>query len=422
MSNLFKPGKITVCLDGGAGSSAKGSRGANIWKYYKEKHTKFVVNTFMENAAHTITTEDKEYIYQCLSSISMLDYEKQYIGPGAVFAEKTILKEIADHKLTSEKLGIHPNVAIVTQIDVDYEKGLVDFEGNKKVEHSSANLKIGSTLHGVGAARARRVLRRPDAVIAKMVPTLNPFICNTHEEILGRLQNGESSLGEIAQGWQLSLFSEFWPKVTSRNCSVPAFLDDTLLPMTVVGPVVVNFRTFPIRVNNNKYIRISDGKILTWDEFNSTPESDRKIIKGDSGGCYQDQQEITWDDVSRECGEKIFECTSLTKLPRRCYSFSTLNMIKSLIYNNSGDDVYISVNFMNYVDASVKGKRTIDEVLTPKVLTWIKKYIWNNNNLSTLDKAGVRIKGMFIGTWKTIDDSVFIDRNELTSAYRYTCE
>jgi hypothetical protein len=185
--------------------------------------------------------------------------------------------------------------------------------------------------------------------------------------------------------------------------------------MTVIGPVVVNFRTFPIRVNNNKYIRISDGKILTWDEFNSTTESDRKIIKGDSGGCYQDQQEITWDDVSRECGEKIFECTSLTKLPRRCYSFSTINMIKSLIYNNSGDDMYISVNFMNYVDASVKGKRTIDEVLTPKVVAWIKKYIWNNKNLLILDKAGVRIKGMFIGTWKTIDDSVFINRNELVS-------
>ena len=412
MVKLFKPGKITFCLDGGAGSSAKGQRGAYMWKHQKASHTTFAINTFMENAAHTITHKDgREYIHQCLSSITSLeDYEKQYVSPGAVFAAKTMLKEIAQHNLTPKKLGIHPNAVIVTQKDVDYEKGLVDFEGNKKSDADCANLRIGSTLHGVGAARARRILRRSDVVLAKDIKELKPFICDTHFEIMKRLKNGESSFGEIAQGYQLSLMSQYFPKVTSRNCSISAFLDDSLLPPVVAGPVVVNFRTFPIRVNNNKYRRLSDRKILTWSEFNETPENDREIIKGDSGGHYSDQVELTWDEVSAGAGEKIFEQTSLTRLPRRVFSFSKQNMIEALIYNNTGDDMYLSVNFLNYVDASVKGK-TDKSILTEKIRKWLKEQAINKKDLDELGAAGIGIMGLYLGTWKTIDDSFFCNVN-----------
>ena len=401
---MFKPGKITFILDGSAGSSAKSLRGANIWKYHKKKHTKFAVNTFMENAAHTVTHRDgREYIHQCLSSITSLgDYDKQFLSPGCVFAEETFLNEVKllnDH-IHNNQIAIHPNVAIVTQKDVDYERGICDFEGNKKEIQNSANLSIGSTLHGVGAARARRILRRKDVLLAKDVPALQPYIVNTHHEIMKRLESGESALGEIAQGYQLSLFSNFYPKCTSRNCSVSAFLDDSLLPPSVAGPVVVNFRTFPIRVNSNKYIRKSDKKILTWDEFNNTIESDKYIINGDSGGCYNDQEELTWEDISNQAGKKIFEQTSLTKLPRRVYSFSNINMIEALKYNNTGDDQYVSINFMNYVDGSVEGKTEIKEILTKKVVSWL-----HSNVLYNIPSS---VKGIFISAWKTIDDSVYI--------------
>lgn len=403
----FKPGKITFVLDGGAGSSAKGLRAANLWKNNKESHTTFAVNTFMENAAHTVTHEDgTEYIYQCLSSVTSLDdYQKQYISPGAVFAKETILSEIARHNLTPSRLGIHPNASIVTEKDIAYERGTVDFEGNPKVVQASSMLNIGSTLHGVGAARARRVLRRPDVVLARDVPELAPFVCDTSEEILARLKRGESGLMEIAQGWQLSLLSRFFPKCTSRNCSVAAALDDSMLPPSVCGPVVVNFRTFPIRVNSNKYIRTSDRKILTWDEWNATPESDRTLIKGDSGGCYDDQTELTWDQISEMAGRRIFEQTSLTKLPRRVYTFSKKNMYESVTHNNTGDDVYISVNFVNYVDGSVEGKNDLDQIMTRKVTDWV------NNNITPvindLKADGVKVAGLYLGTWKTLDSSAF---------------
>ena len=413
--NIFKPGKITFVLDGGAGSSAKGGRGAHIWSKYRESHTKFAVNTFMENAAHTITHPDgKEVIHQCLSSVTTLPgWEKQYLSPGCVFAKETFLKELKTivgqfHMAISPcNIGIHPITSIVTPIDVGYEKGTNDFDGNPKAEQSSLNLKIGSTLHGVGSARARRVLRRPDAQIARNTPELKSYLCETHKEIMERLNNGESGLGEIAQGYQLSLFSQFYPRCTSRNCSISAFLDDSLLPPSVAGPVVVNFRTFPIRVNSNKYIRKSDKKILTWTEWQATPWTDRELIKGDSGAGYSDQKELSWEEISKNAGEEIFEQTSLTKLPRRVFSWSRENFLEAMIYNNTGDDMYVSINFLNYVDASVKGERDPEKILTPKVVAWLKENIFNKEVSDVFLKNHVNICGLFLGTWKSYEDSVY---------------
>jgi hypothetical protein len=403
----FKPGKLTTVLDGGAGSSAKGLRAANMWRYNRADHTTFAVNTFMENAAHTISHKNgPEYVHQCLASITSLGgYEKQYISPGAVFAVETILREIEQHHITPKQLGIHPNAVIVQQKDVDYERGLVDFEGNPQKIKDCANLRIGSTLHGVGAARARRILRRPDVVLAKDVRELEPYICITQDEIMERLARGESGLLEIAQGFQLSLMSHFYPKCTSRNCSVAAALDDSLLPPAAVGPLVLNFRTFPIRVNNNKYRRLSDSKILTWAEYEQTEESDREVLKGDSGNCYVDQRELSWEDISKSAGTRIFEVTSLTKLPRRVFSFSKLNLLDALTSNNTGDDIFISINFMNYVDATVEQKTLPDAVLTPKVRSWLTENIVTPLRASRL---APQVKGMFIGTWRTVEDSVLV--------------
>jgi hypothetical protein len=246
-------------------------------------------------------------------------------------------------------------------------------------------------------------------VLAKDTPSLEPFLCDTQIEIMERLERGESGLFEIAQGYQLSLMSKFYPKATSRNVSVAAALDDALLPPVVAGPFIANLRTFPIRVNSNKYVRISDGKILTWAEWGQTPEPDRKKIVGDSGGWYADQLELTWEDISKNAGKTIFEQTSLTKLPRRVASFSRIVLDEGLRFNDIGDDIYISINFMNYVDGSVEGKRTTEDIMTTKVKSWIKENILRYGLGSYWD----RVRGYYIGTWKTIDDSIFINADDL---------
>jgi len=85
MPDIFKPGKITFVLDGGAGSSGKGIRAANMWKYHRAPLTAIAINTFLSNAAHTIQHADgREYVHQCLSSVTTVDdkWNLQYLGPG----------------------------------------------------------------------------------------------------------------------------------------------------------------------------------------------------------------------------------------------------------------------------------------------------------------------------------------------------
>lgn len=411
-TNFFKPGKLSVVLDGSAGSSGKGILSSFLWQTQRKEHTKFAVATFMENAAHTIIEDDGvEHMYQCLNSIAHLtgQYEKIYVAPGSVFATKTFLGEVRALGLGPDKVGVHPLCSIVTDIDVGYEKGTNDFEGNAKSVQESDNLKIGSTLHGVGGARARRMLRRHDAVVAKDVPELAPYICNTDEEIIDRLTEGQSGLLEIAQGYTLSLFSRFWPRTTSRNCTVGAGFDDAMIPVSFAGPLALNFRTYPIRVNSNKYLRKSDGKPLTIEEWEATPESDRTIIVGDSGGLYDDQKELTWDDISADAGYKVIECTTLTKLPRRVFTFSQELLLDAVRHNATGDDLYLSVNFMNYVDSEVAGKRSEAEVMTSKVKTWIKGNLLSRKVCSDTEKRGITVAGVIVGTGPKTFDKVLVD-------------
>lgn len=402
---LFKPGKLTTVFDGGAGSSSKGLRAAYVWEKQRESHTTFAENTFMSNAAHTVITPDGvEHVFQCLSSITPFDnYEKQYISPGAVFALHEIMPEIEKYNVNEKRLGIHPNTAIVTQKDIDYEKGTVDFEGNVKSEVESANLRLGSTLHGVGAARARRILRRGDSLLARDVPELRPFLCKTNEEIADRLERGESGLKEIAQGFQLSLFSDFWPKTTSRNCTVAAAFDDAMLPIKFAGPIIANFRTFPIRVNNNKFLRKSDGKICTKAEYDALPEDDKRLVVGDSGDIYNDQKELNWEEVRQLSGyeRSIAEITTLTKLERRVFSFSRKNLAESIRFNDTGDDIYISVNFLNYID-----HRAESGEITNKVKAWLLE------NIKQQLLANTRVAGVYLGYWKTLNDSIFLSREQ----------
>lgn len=409
-NRVFKKGLLTITMDGGWGSSGKGSLASYLWQNHKEDHTTFAVNAYMSNAGHTLIEDDgTEVLYQCLNSIAHLagSYEKIYIGPGAAFSKNEILGEIKLLSMTKDTLGIHPLAAIVTDKDINYERGTHDFEGNPTKVHDSANIRLGSTLHGVGSARARRILRRDDVVLAKDIPELADFMCDVPSEVTARLRRGESGLMEIAQGYTLSVFSKWYPKTTSRNCTVAAALDDNMIPVKFAGPLAINYRTLPIRVNNNKYVRVSDNKFLTWPEWETTPENDRKVMVGDSGGVYDDQEELTWDEVSEMAGTKIFEITSISKLPRRVFTFSKKLLEESILANDTGHEVYISINFMNYIDSSVAGARTIESVTTPAVSAWLK-----NNVLPVIEglseQGHITVGAMILGTGPKTMDRVYI--------------
>ena len=415
MNFFFIPGKLSVALDGGAGSSGKGKLGAFIGDH--ANNFQFACNTYAPQAGHwRIDDDGNRYFYQTFNSCAARSdrYEKLYIGPGATIELPAFHREKEQNNIPAQKIGISPLTSILQDIDGDYEKGLCDFSGVyiERTERSGAGgplAKTGTTAHGCGANRARRVLRRPEARYAKDVPELAEFICDVPTEIMNRLDCGQSGLLEIAQGFQLSLMSRFFPHCTARNCTVAAGFDDMMLPVVYAGNVFINFRTFPIRISNFKYIG-EGGKHLTWDEVQEYEKTSKKYekVEGSSGPGYEDQDETTWEKVTADCGSPtpIMEMTSVTKLPRRVFTFSRQNVEESTRHNRTTEQTYLAINFVNYVDHDAAGAR---ECLSPGArgfytISSDKLATWLRDNVPEVDAQVV-----LLGTGAKTDDYIVLN-------------
>jgi len=408
-NKVFEPGKLTICMDASAGSSGKGKVASFMCEY--ADNWQFCCNAFSAQAGHWVRFPGKAYFYQTLNSCAYLDqYEKMYIGPGSSIELKAFFREIEENNIKPKRLGMHPLATIIQDKDSAFERGEVDFDG-KPTKHEGT-MKAGSTCHGVGACRARRVLRRDDVLIAKNIESLKEFICDTSEEIMARLDRGQSGLLEIAQGFQLSLMGPMYPHCTSRNVTVAAGFDDMMLPVRYAGNVVLNCRTFPIRINSNKYLDES-GKHLTWEETQRYNQTGRKvtIYHGDSGPGYGDQREISWDDVTKSSGSPIpiIEMTSVTKLPRRVFTFSKENLIQAIRYNSTLGKTFISVNFANYVDYEMTGKhgRLTGSLMRPHQNNIVtnKFAMWADENIIPVLRE-TKAELIYVGTGAQLDEMI----------------
>lgn len=434
-NRFFTPGKLSVLLDGGAGSSGKGKLESFLCAH--ADNWQFACCTFGPQAGHWTKLDDgRAFFYQTFNSCAYEPdrYEKLYIGPGATIELPAFWREIGENKIPLKKIGISPLASILQNIDGEYERGLCDLDGSPTAAADGGYLaKTGTTAHGCGVNRARRVLRRPEAKFARDIPELAEMICDVPSEIMDRLDAGQAGMLSIAQGFQLSyMLPEFYPHTTSRNVSVAAGFDDMMLPVHYAGNVVLNFRTFPIRINNNKYICKSTGRHLTWAEVNEAAKKIEpwvmardlindtwtahgldtvgvKVVEGSSGPGYDDQLELTWRQLTHESGSPtpIMEMTSVTKLPRRVFTFSRENLIKAIRHNRANGKVFVSINFMDYVDHAIAGRRGYPSLLTPKAEHWL--------NLKCHDIVGdirdafnpTRSVGlMCIGTGPLTDDKI----------------
>lgn len=458
-NDFFIKGKISAVMDGGAGSSGKGKIASFIAD--NADNFQFVCNTFFPQASHTCVHGGKTYVYKQLNSCAHIHekFQKMYIGHGSVIDVQSLLKEIGMSGLPKEKLGIAPNAVVLQAMDKLFEEGKVDFDGEVLEQEHDGTIKFGSTCSGVGAARARKTLRRPNIILAKDVPELQPYICDVGREIIERLSKGQSGLLEIAQGFQLSYgLPEFFPYTTSRNCTLAAALDDMMLPPTVIGNVCINFRTYPIRIHSYKYIanedqtieykiprtvspdeiekyleqfktkhqgamfelitgssmdeegkhtvtmaptlfvKIKKGKHLTWDEVQEGKVKHDKI-ESYSGDGYPDQRELTWEKISEQAGMKVMECTTLTKLPRRIFTPSKMNIRDSILFNQTPNKIYISLNFVNYV-AGEMYRRT--DHIDGRVQQFIAEYF------DPIIKEFRNVELKYLGTSEHTEDTIII--------------
>jgi adenylosuccinate synthase len=144
------------------------------------------------------------------------------------------------------------------------------------------------------------------------------------------LEYGRTALFESAQGFDLSLnWGVKYPFVTSRDITIGSMINDAGICLQKVGDIYGSIRCHPIRVGN---VKDKDGNIT-----------------GFSGPHYTDQEELSWDEITKTCGapQDIVERTTVTGKIRRVFSFSTMQLLRFL--NHCGP-THMFVNFIEYLN------------------------------------------------------------------------
>lgn len=329
------------------GSTGKGLLAGYLAEMY---HPDVVVTAWGPNAGHTyINHQGRTFIHRMLANgVVSPGLEHVLIGPGSVLDIDCLMREIVDCSdlLIGKKIIIHPQAVVVTQEHRDIEK---------------RNVKIGSTMKGTGAAVIARIERDPDAdptaISAIPIEWLDTIaemgiaVSIDAEAYALAIVNARIIQIEGAQGFSLSMYHGFYPYTTSRDVTPAQVMADCAIPFSIIPEVYGTMRTFPIRVANR------------YDEKGN--------MIGTSGPYYPDQMEINWEDIGLEP-----ELTTVTKLPRRIFTFSKMQTVDA-IYQCHPKKIFL--NFVNYL--------SVEE--TEKII-------------NIINKAGGRIE--WIGTGPTVKD------------------
>jgi hypothetical protein len=271
-----------------------------------------------------------------------------YIGPGAAFKVEDLLKEMGEVDLQASQILVHPNASIVTDEDVAYENGSMDFEGQRylEVQHESGTTAHGTTGSGSGAARAKKSLRK--GAIARDFDALSDMLSDPFP-VIEMIQGGASALLDGSQGYGLGLYTSFYPHTTSRSCTLASFFSDCDMPISLCGDVNAVARTFPIRIHNKRYFH--NGLPITQSEAQALPPSDVETVDSPSGDWYPDQRELSWGELSKMADHYIKpEVTTLTKCERRIGTWSDIGFKQFLAHNTPPNGrVNLFVNFLNYL-------------------------------------------------------------------------
>lgn len=292
-----------------------GSTGKGLIAGWMATHVQYdaAITCNMPNAGHTfIDADGNKMVHKVLpNGIVSHRCTRVFIGPGAVIDIDRMNMEIRQAQefgYDQFQVLIHPNVVRLKPEYAEKEK-------------ESFN-KIASTMQGSAAA-----------VIAKMVRSGHPLMKHddgmgqemhpcarvlNHDEWIQEMNRCEFMIAEGSQGFSLGLNQRFWPYCTSRDCGPYRMLSDMALPFASPDSTirtVGTMRTFPIRVGN-------------------TPG-------GFSGPVYDDQAELSWEDIGKEP-----ELTTVTGRERRIFTFSKQQTYEALWHCRPS---IIFLNFCNYM-------------------------------------------------------------------------
>lgn len=288
----------------------------------KQRGVDTIVTAWAPNAGHTfIDIHGNKFVHCAMpNGVVSRQLKRILIGPGSVINPELMISEIEHLKsrgyLGGVKIVIHPHAAVVTE--------------SHRAEEAQTMAKIGSTMKGVGAAVIQKIRRNVEdlnvAYTALARTELAQYVCSIRE-YNEEFDKGRKIQVEGAQGYSISMNHGFYPFTTSRDCTVHQTMSDCGLPyirdITVIGAA----RTYPIRVNNRGYT---------------------------SGPCYLDQKELEWADVG-----VAPELTTVTRLPRRVFTWSTQQIEEAIRINNVD---YVFLNFCNYEKSLQRMREMEDDI------------------------------------------------------------
>jgi len=303
------------------------------------------VSNWSPNAGHTFReTSGHKLVVRCIPVGAYSGYcQYAMLGPGSVIDPVIFLEEMS-WLPGNVVVVIHPMAAIV--YDRHREREL-QFE------------RIGSTMKGSAAASIDRMMR-------------DPLLSSTAGEYFSKNSAGGAIVDasyyhsvmsmarliqvEGCQGHSLSLYNGLYPYVTSRDTSIHqlkadvAWHDDRRL--LTYGCI----RTFPIRVANR--------------------------AAGTSGHGYPDQMETSFRNIGVEP-----EFTTVTKLPRRVFTFSLLQLIDACTINNP-HELYLS--FCDYFDDDDKELFDLLTVIREVTSIQVKWQSYGPYMLDMIDHGAIR--------------------------------
>ena len=335
LNGIDSTGYVDVIVGGQYGSEGKGQIAAYISNEYD-----LLVRVGGPNAGHTVFELPESYTYHHLPSGTMRSSGLILIGPGATINVhgneelkiKGLLMEVAERGLDSDRLRIDGQAMIITGDDILAEEEL--------------RQRIGSTRQGVGAAAARRIMKRfPETRLARDIPELKPYICDGIELVSGILRSGKKVLLEGTQGTALSLYHGYYPYVTSRDTTVSGCLAEAGIAPGWVRRVVMVCRTYPIRVQSPK------------------------------GGTSGPMAQLTdWAKISRRSGIPVStlrknERTSTTNRRRRVAEFDWVLLYRAALLNRPTD---IALTFTDYLSTKNKAARRFEQ-LEPDTINFMQE-------------------------------------------------
>jgi adenylosuccinate synthase len=319
-NGLFKYRGVHCIVDGQFGSTGKGALAAWLAEQAVLGQTHILnfdgaIYSGGPNSGHTCYFGDEQIVCKQLPTFSVYlskcGYPMPvYLSAGAVI-DRDILKAEAE-AYPSIPIFVHPNAAIVTDED-------------RLAERDGSISKVAGTRSGTGAAIARKIHREPAAIATNSLGNVAKNVVLQNHRIK---PESKAYFMEVAQGFSLGVNSQFYPKVTSRECTVMQGLADARIAPRHLARTYMAIRSFPIRVGN------VDGH--------------------SSGEWYDDQTELSWGELGVEP-----EITTVTKRVRRVATFSMDQFYEACRAN---DPDYVFISHMDYLN-STEQRGLIEDIL-----------------------------------------------------------